>query len=45
MQIMSFINDINKTYCLLAINVRYGTAESNNIIVLLKQIKKDILLI
>jgi hypothetical protein len=30
-----FINDINKTYCLLAINVMYHTAELNNIIVLL----------
>ena len=35
MQITLFINDINKTYCLLAINVLYGTAESNNIVVLL----------
>jgi hypothetical protein len=30
-----FINDINKTYCLLAINVMYRTAESNNIVVVL----------
>ncbi len=35
-----FINDINKTYYLLGLDVMYSTAESNNIIVLLYKLKK-----